>query len=189
MPPQPRPYLYWIIIALLVIYSVPITFYAVKAFRDSSAALVGAPPADKLFKIQTAVIEGKIDSINGNKLSVTNREGLKGTVEVSETVSINDFNNPLASPSSNLQKLQTGKDATIYLNLVSGIYKVTNITYQTFTAPLLLNLPSMQPQQTDSQPQGQTSPNPIINLPSMTPVLTPPIPASNSATPPKPGLP
>lgn len=143
-----------------MIYGAVVTFFA---FRNSQS-VTKAPTANELFKSQNAIIEGQINSVSGKKLFITNRKGVKGSVELSDSVSINDLDNPLSAPSSDLKNIKTNKDASIYLNMINGSYLVTNISYQLFTPDITLPSQPQTGESTNAQPQA-TPDLSIINKP------------------------
>ncbi len=125
-----KPYLYWIVIFILLAYAIPVTFMAVFSYQQKPIATIEPPAPNSLLKNQTAVFEGQIDSIEGNTLLVTSKDKVKGKLELSDSLIITDSDNPMATPSADLAKIQTGRDVTIHLSLVDGVYKVTNMNFQ-----------------------------------------------------------
>lgn len=131
MPPQnPRPYKYLAIIGVLVIYALVASILAFRSNLGSKSQIAVVDP-NELFSDQSATIKGKVDSINGNMLMVTNNKGVKGELEMDESVVVNDLTQPGSTASNDPKDIKTGRDAVIYLQLEDGKYKVGNITYQT----------------------------------------------------------
>lgn len=101
---------------------------------------------DKLFTNQTAVIKGKIKSIEKNILTVQNSQGVTGSIEVADSVLINNYTktakgNLVASPSSDIKTIEQNKDATITLSKIDGTFKAIVIDF----SPPLPALPSLPP--------------------------------------------
>ncbi len=84
-----------------------------------------------LFKAQAATFQGKITSIAGKTLQVTSDSGEKGEFDVSDSVLIYKFsgNSAVASSSSDIKSIDTGKEVLISLNLVNGKYQAISISY------------------------------------------------------------
>lgn len=179
MPPQQKPYKYWIIIFLLLLYLIPVSLFAFKNFSfKAGLSSFGGAPLNQLFENQSALINGKIKSISGNQINVENNNGVKGVVELSKNVIISDLQNPLATPSGDLKKIQTEKNAQIVLNIIDGRYQVVTINFlSTFGVP---NLTGQLKPRPETQPAvTNTLPLPKISSP---PLATPTI-ASSSAKP------
>src|SRR3989344_7001421 len=174
MPPQQtRPYKYWIIIFLLVLYLIPVSFIAFGDYFKSTAPKLSAPSSNEFFDIQTAMVNGKITNVSGNNIEVENTKGLKGTVELSKNLIINDLINPLATPSGDLKKIQTGKNAQIVLNLIDGKYQAVTINFQSisYLPDQIAKTNTIPDTQTPSTSSAIPGPLPSIPLvPSITPI-------------------
>lgn len=173
-----KPYLYWIVIFILLAYAIPITFLVFLNYQKSPLATIEPPIANTLLKKQTAVFEGQIDSIEGNTLLVTNTAQVKGKLELSDNVLISDLDNPMATPSADLAKIQTGKDVIIFLALLDGVYKVTNMNFQLI--PVFIRPDQMPKTSTQEDPNFRAADAP----PPQPPIVVsppPPLVGSNSA--------
>jgi len=181
MPPQqPRPYLYWIIIFLLVLYIIPASFLAFRNFKlkNPLSSQPGSIPQEQLFESQTAIITGKVTAISENSIEVENSRGIKGTVELAQNFTISDMFNPLATPSGDIKRIPTGKDVQIILNFIDGKYQAITINLQQiYSAPQLSDNNSTQDNPT---PATRSAVPPII--PSVAPVIVP-SPINSSANP------
>lgn len=96
--------------------------------------------ANPLFTTQTATIRGKITKVNGNNLSVTNSNNIRGGIEADEKVLITSLSlNPKApssSPSSDLKTIELNKEVYISLELSGDKYKAVLIQYLPPLPPL-----------------------------------------------------
>jgi hypothetical protein len=135
---SPRPhYLPTIIIILLaVLLFASLGWNVYNLTKNPAPALPAAQPqapeessSSSLFNIQTASITGKITAVNGNRLTVVNNQDVTGDVDLGETITIRDLQNPTASPSSDLKSIKPDQDAIIHLEFKDGKYIVTLINY------------------------------------------------------------
>lgn len=94
---------------------------------------------DMIYTSQSAVIRGKITSVNGNTLMVKNtRNDSTGSVLVSDKTVITS---PGKNPANlDLSTLETDKEVLISLEMVNGEYQAVSIQYTT-PAPSLPPLP------------------------------------------------
>ena len=99
-----------------------------------------------IFTTQSATVQGKINKVEGNKITVTNLSGNQGEFELSEMTVINKIvtnSNKLntATSSTDLSTLETDKDVSLILQLKDGKYVVLSVNY----TPPALPLPSLPP--------------------------------------------
>jgi hypothetical protein len=94
---------------------------------------------DLIYTSQSAIIRGKITSVDGNTLMVKNsRNDSTGSVMVSEKTVITS---PGKNPTNlDLSKLETDKEVLINLEMVNGQYQAVSIQY-TSPPPSLPPLP------------------------------------------------
>src|SRR3989344_311238 len=82
-----------------------------------------------LFTAQSASIRGYITDVSENKLKVQNISGVSGEVEVSDQVIIKKPEARVASATSDLKQVETGREALVALELNGGVYRVMSINY------------------------------------------------------------
>lgn len=90
------------------------------------------PTKSPLFLEQRAIFQGKITKFDGSKVSLENKQGLKGEYALSaHPVIFKQMDSAkLATPSSDLKEIELNKEAVVVLKLEdAGGYKVTNINY------------------------------------------------------------
>lgn len=100
---------------------------------------------NNLYTTQSATVQGKINKIDGRKLTVTNSSGTSGEVELSDNAIINKIKTGgrainTATSSTDLTALETGKDVTLFLQMNDGKYKVISVNY-TLPLPPIPTLP------------------------------------------------
>lgn len=83
------------------------------------------PKNNPIFTNQTAIIIGEITRISGSILSIKSKSGQRGDFPISSKIVIYRE----ASASSDLNKLETGKSASIGLALENNQYKVSYVYF------------------------------------------------------------
>ena len=87
-----------------------------------------------LYTTQSATIQGMITKVEGNKITVENKDGVTGEVELLDTLIVNKLNQkavsgPLASGSAQTSTIETNKTVMITLQFKDGEYKAATISY------------------------------------------------------------
>lgn len=84
-----------------------------------------------IFKSQTATFQGFITKVDGSNLSVKDEKGTTDTFPVSQRAVIYKFkaNSPQASASSDLNSIETDKQALVMLELLDNKYQVVSVSY------------------------------------------------------------
>lgn len=87
--------------------------------------------SNPLFKSQTALFEGKINSVTGNNIQVESQSGQKGEFSLSDKLAIYKFpnNSSVASASSDVKTIETGKQVLMTLELINNKYQAVSISY------------------------------------------------------------
>ena len=83
---------------------------------------------------QTATIQGVITKVEGNKITMQNKDGVTGEVEVLDTLLVNKLDQkatsgPLASGSAQINTIETNKVVLVTLKFKDGEYRAATISY------------------------------------------------------------
>jgi hypothetical protein len=130
-----------LILAVLLAASLGWNIYNLNKSPLPPASPLSKSPEPSLFEHQTATINGKILTVNGNLLKIRNLQGVEGEVILSENVGIHDFTDPTASASAGINKVKTNKDAIVNLEVMDSKYVVTFINYL-LPVPAVAKLPA-----------------------------------------------
>lgn len=145
-PSSPSKAKWWIIVgSLLGVIIILFAFYSFRSTLFPTTTPVIQKPAptspsqdNSFFDSQSATVQGTITKITSSTVSITNDKGISGNLPISSKVLIYDYNNvtqknqeglPIASASSDLKKVEIGKKASLFLELIDGRYQVTSISY------------------------------------------------------------
>jgi hypothetical protein len=164
--PDNKPFPLFLVLFLLIIALAAGFFLGKKGVGQKSSS-TEMPKNESIYNSQTATIYGKVTKLSGKKVTIQNNLNKQtGEFEVAESITITKVSSkqPLnATPSSDLNKIELNKDASITLDLREGKYMVTAI-YITGDMPAIpANLPL------PSGVKPPVSPNAIISSPSASP--------------------
>lgn len=140
MQPQSSLKRYIIIIAVLtlVLISLSALLYLNKNNLNVGNFQTPKPPSNanpQLFDSQTANLTGKITKINGDKITLENRSGVKGEFKLAQNFLVSDLSGRSLRPAkTEVEKIELNKEAMITLSVVDNEYFVTAIIF-TQTAP------------------------------------------------------
>jgi len=166
--------LYLAILVLVVLLVLSLGWNIFSSMKKEGSSLTGGvkPPTvtnTSLFDSQNATFMGKVTAVEGNKLTVESNKGVKGEIMANENLIVLDPSNPIATPSSDLKKLQLNKDVIISLMIKDNQYIATALNY-------VIPLPSFDPSKPPplpSAPPGLATPPPPVPTPSVKTVPTP----------------
>lgn len=148
--------------------------YVTSRFLPFKAATLTAN--NPLYTQQLAVVEGKILKVQKNSLSVENKDGRKGEIELSDEFVINKFDsrNFLPINSRDIKDIELNKEAVITLVFKDGEYKVQDIRYLGASQVSTLENTSLsKPATSSASPKPLGSPPVFTNQPVAVPSITP----------------
>jgi hypothetical protein len=183
MPAKTNTPLYIIISVLVIIILGLSAWMFLKANKYGAAPLTDSPLSSdsSLFEFQSATFTGKITRVEGNKIWLENKRGVKGEAVVAKDVSISDMssaNGALATPSGKLEDIKTDKEVTINFQMVDGMLQATTINYY-----LSVNAPSVDIV-TSPPPLASLAPSPFVNTATIpSPPVLPTLPPNSSVKP------
>lgn len=132
MPPKSGSKLYVTVAVLIIILVFIVGWIIINVRKNGLSMNTGSLPGNNtsLFDFQTAIFTGKITKIDGKKIWLENKYGVKGEAMISANVTITDVSaGGIATPSGDLNKIKLNDDVSINFQVVNGQYEATSINY------------------------------------------------------------